>query len=516
YPNINSTHVVELTPDGNTVVFNSRTQVIVADVESGKILQSLDRGVGDPLLSVNHVAVDDDASTVLAGHEDGRLCLWNVASGDLVTCVSGGTLYTETQNQIRYLPTNRYATVRVTASVSVQYIDALTGDRSNSLNMVPGVLMDISPDGGKVLVSRDIRDAGTGTLLLSLEDPGKAEIHNLSYRFSRDGSRVIGASDTILVWDAATGELLVEQPSPLTAPGSWDSDGSVLVLGGGQDDPIVVADVDTLATLYTIPAGDGFAAGWISISADGSRFGVAQGYRTRVYDTADGSLVQEFIHGAGARYSADLSTNVSVAHRWNGEDSVFSDAYPRDVLVVRHQGQEPLLIPTEADHDITSLGISNDGSLLASWEEDFVVVRDAATGTPVDSTLFGPPSISNVPRLDFSPDNRYLRYQLNGRTMLFDLQDDMTRVFNEVYETAFLPGSPTRMLRASGNAVEIFQVETLTAGDAVTMPGDINVLASSIAAERFLVALSGEGGTAVYDAMNGSLLQDFAALAGEG
>jgi hypothetical protein len=276
---------------------------------------------------------------------------------------------------------------------------------------------------------------------------------------------------------------------------SWDAGNGVIVLGGEDtDDPIIVATLETLETLYTIPT-DGFIADWTVMCKDGSRFVVSDGHRIRVYATATGALVREFLPGSSASYSRNLQRHAFAAPLWAGIDPVHLESYPTALLVVRDADGSERRIETEASDDIFALGLSPDGSLIASYEYPWLRVRDVATGSPV----FSFKSEGTNPydsQVLLSEDNGYLLYRIQSNVWLaFSLATPDTKLFSWRGELAFIPGTtPARVLRAKDLAVDVYNVATQGVEETFTLANDVGSLAVAADASAFI---------GVYDTVNG-------------
>ena len=484
---------VDLSADGSRVAFSSGHQVTVAEVDSGKaiILPGLGQYNNDSLL----VVLSDDGTRLASLAMDGHLTSWNVETGQALSRHDVSLpMYSSPISNVRYLPTGHFAEFMLTADNAVTFINVMDGSKEYGIDLGSPMIFDIASDGERVLVGNQVLDLGTGVVLTTLPNL-KEFLQTFMPRFSRDGSRVIYAEDVIKVWDAGTGTLLHSVPSPLGTLASWDAGNGVIVLGGEDtDDPIIVATLETLETLYTIPT-DGFIADWTVMCKDGSRFVVSDGHRIRVYATATGALVREFLPGSSASYSRDLQRYAFAAPRWAGIDPMFLESYPNALLVVRDADGSERRIETEASDDIFALALSPDGSLIASYEYPWLRVREVATGSPVFSFKYEGTKPYDSQVL-LSEDNGYLLYRIQSNVWLaFSLATPDTKLFSWRGELAFIPGTtPARVLRAKDLAVDVYNVATQGVEETFTLANDVGSLAVAADASAFI---------GVYDTVNG-------------
>jgi WD40 repeat protein len=385
---------VAWSPDGTRLATASADQTVrvweTAGARLTLILRHADR--------VEGVAWSSDGMRLAAGGADRLVAVWDAATGDRIVSLRG---HTDSVVEVAWSPdgtrlasASRDRTVKVWSAAPGN--DVLT-HRANP-QMVNGVAMKPAVRATAVAWSRDgarlaaacgpladntikVWEAATGKVLLTFRGPA-GRVDCLTW--SPDGTRLAtgGLDRTVTVWDAANGQKLLAlpgRPAGGMPPGggavgsvAWSPDGKLLASAGAAElDPLLVHEAATGKPVGAIPS-------------------VPGGLRSVVW-SPDGKRL------AAARWRSVVG--------WPAEVMVWDWALGREVLTLRGH----------TESNIRSVAWSADGTHLASAGDDGTVrVWDAASGQEV-LTLRG--HAARVESVAWAPDGTRLASGAWDRTV---------------------------------------------------------------------------------------------------
>jgi WD40 repeat protein len=191
----------------------------VLKLADGKVLQTIEV----PTVEIERMSISSNGAWVFIGDHDGRITLWNAASGKVqmqsrMAHYAGAQAFSRDGKRVAIAP----------ASDPVQVFDTSTGSKICETSRVLGGVqsMAFSRD-GSLLATGDsdtavrIYDAGSGKLIAQNTD---FVLEPLAVTFSADGKQVIasGADKVIVFLDAATG-VAKRKLAKLNQPVSWSS-----------------------------------------------------------------------------------------------------------------------------------------------------------------------------------------------------------------------------------------------------------------------------------------------------
>ncbi|KAF7966502.1 hypothetical protein HWV62_38124, partial [Athelia sp. TMB] len=236
-----------------------------------------------------------------------------------------------------------------------------------------------------------------------------------SLTFSSDGERIASVSDdeTIRVWDARTGELIVGpilgQPGSLTSV-AFSPNGERIVSGSDYK-TICIWDARTGELVAGPFEGHASDVTSVAFSPDGQR--VASGSRdmtVQVWDVQSGELVTGTFQGHKNAVS-------SIAFSPDGE-RIASGSWDKTICVWDARKGALVAGPFEGHtHDVTSVAFSSDGGRIASASWDMSIrMWDAWTGDLVAGPFVGHTDVVNA--VGFSPDGTRVASGSTDKTIL--------------------------------------------------------------------------------------------------
>jgi WD40 repeat protein len=553
---------VAFSPDDARLVSASEDRTLkVWDAAGARLIHSLAGHTG----KINSVAFSSDGAWVLSGSNDKTMKLWDAAAGTLVHTFAG---HTGDVISVAFSPVGRRV-LSLGYDNTIKLWDAATGGLVHTFEEQSGQILvaAFSPDGSRVLSASattiKLWDAATGTPLLTIDahpamiaqrlptvgpsskgssrprrpvDRTYVYWDNKWVAFSPDGSLIgsRGASNTMKLWDAATGALVrtFEGHSRSVNSVAFSPDGR-RVLSGGADGTMKLWDATTGALLHSLK---GRPARSVALSPDGSR--VLSD--TALWDADTGSLLRTLAEQQDLRptritnllaFSPDGSRAVSgdsagtmkmlnmetgaLAHTFGGNSEqatnvVFSPNGAR-VLSRNHSGEWKLW-DAATGTVVRTFGnalFSPDGSRVASHSgyDKTVKLWDAATGAPL-RTLEG--HSGGVDSVAFSPDGGHVLSGSDDKTLkLWDAATGtLVRSFEghagSVWSVAFSTDGRRVLSRSRDGTAILWDAAT---GTLIRSAAKVGAAAFSPDSGRVVVDLDGKLG--LWDAADGAVLRIF-------
>jgi Tol biopolymer transport system component len=240
-------NVIEWSPDGSalllagTINSTTDTSARIIDAASGAVRQVF-RGHRDRVVSG---AFSPDGSLIATGSFDFTVRIWSVATGELVESIDS---FRASVGAIAFSSDGTRMATAGGVGEGVQIFDAATWQplvsiRGDSLGRSYGAIkqLSFSPDDRSLLGATEAYGgvlwsvATARTLRSFIQRRGEL----LRASFSPSGRYVVGGRDSVWIWNAATGERLLQTPGAVYPLGLLDfsPDGSRFVAAGRDSVP---------------------------------------------------------------------------------------------------------------------------------------------------------------------------------------------------------------------------------------------------------------------------------------
>jgi WD40 repeat protein len=391
-------------PDGNTLAGAFTTQVILWDIASGERITTLSGQLFDDAVGYNvgvgKISFSQDGEYLATANMDGLPAVWNLRTSNKVLSLETGMLPSKA---IVYSPDGRLLATAGDEGI-VQVWDAKQGMELFVLNL-GGIIhgLSFSPDGSYLAAASEdgaikVWETGTGGIVSS--PPRQSGIYDIA--FLADGRYATAGQDgTTRVWDALTGQqsLVLAGPSSTVISVDGSPDGKQIITGA-YDGSLRIWDVNPGRELSTIPSHTGIV--WdvayspngeclVSASVDGT---------VKVWDSSSGVLLYS-ISGGDAPTDGFNSLAISpdgtllVSGNVSGTISVWD----------RQSGE---LVASLSGHKnmVVGLAFSPDGKRVASAAWDGTAKVWNLTTQDVISTFTGHLPTALVTGIAFSPDGK--------------------------------------------------------------------------------------------------------------
>ena len=434
----------EFAPDGTAVAGRSGEKSCIWDLRTGEALMEISDGFGFSNFSPDSRSIAAVKRNVL--NRTMTIQVWDMERNERLAEVENPeTSHLLLSSNRRLASYSNY----VIADASVHYWDVEAQKRVEYKisGSAPIRSVSFSPDGRSVVSS--CNDGWlTGSYILHIWDvsTGEAKRKIRAYpgpsAYSPDGRTVAGVSgeDAIGVWDAETGEPVVEfkgySPSSLV----YTPDGKTLAFNNNaihQQGIVRFLDVSTGKAVDALKAPSGWASD-LALSRDGTVLAAAgRKENVHLWDVETRKVLRT-LEGVGYVYSLALSPDGrSIAV--GGEDSIAR------VWTVENGGLKGKMVGHEAPVHLVEY--SPDGRHIASADEDGEIRIWSAKTFALKKKMTG--HVGYVSSVAFSPDSEWLvSGGKDGRILLWKVEDlpilwsDAKRPNSPLFKTALLPTYP--------------------------------------------------------------------------
>ena len=480
---------VAFSPDGKTLAIGDHDgRVGLWDVATGQRTAALAEDS-----TVFGVAFSPDGKTLAVGDGGGRVGLWDVATGQRIAALNEGI----TVRDVAFSPDGKTLAAGDYGG-QVGLWDVATGQRTATLNEGGGTVYDVafSPD-GKTLTAGDgggqvgLWDVATGRRTATLNEGNPV----LSVAFSPDG-KTLAAGDyggQVGLWDVATRQrtAALNEGSGTVFAVAFSPDGKTLAAGdyGGR---VGLWDV---ATGRGAALNEGITVRSVAFSPDGNTLAAGDyGGQVGLWDVATGRRTATLNQGSGTVYGVAFSPDgkTLAAGDYGGQVGLWDVATGRRTATL-NEGSP-----------IFGIAFSPDGKTLAAGDvSGRVDLWDVATGRGVAALAEG----NLVESVAFSPDGKTLAVgDGGGRVGLWDVATgQQIATLNEgggtVFGVAFSPDGKTLAAGDGGGQVGLWDVATGQRTATLNEGSPVLSVAFSPDGKTF-VAGDSVGGVGVWNAAN--------------
>jgi WD40 repeat protein len=396
-------HGLAFSPDGRLLVSGSQDHTVrVWDIQTGRELLCL-RG---HTAQVSGVAFSPDGRRLASGSQDQTVKVWDVRTGQEVLTLRGhsGSIFRVafSPDGHRLVSASQDETVRVwdgTPAEGKADPDCLTlGGHAGSVNIVafhptdPSMVASAGADS-----SVRLWDAESGRQLRVLNVHGG---NLIGLAFSPKGQRLAAAGqpNTVRVWDPTTGQEVPPSPLACNSGGSvaFSPDGRLLALARWSKKSLLIWDAANGELIHELP--NRWVNMGVAFSPDSRHIATANNDGTvRVWDvmTAIEVVSPPLRHGAAA---------TSVAFSPDGK-RLASGSHDRTLKVWDTTTWKPLLVLSDPTGGVLTVAFSPDGKGLAGGSTDATIKVWDETGVKIQ-TLRG--HTGWVTSVAFSPDGKQI------------------------------------------------------------------------------------------------------------
>ena len=503
-------NVIKLSPDKTLLAVAGSAGVWLYDANTGAELALLN-GHTAP---VSSIAFSPYGDILASGSYDGKICLWNPQTRQLLRILSDG----EGVASVTFSPNGK--TVANASGTTIRLWDAHTGEPKASFGNQHSSLSSIifSPN-GETLASEDVNDnvqlwdaqTGVHKATIKSEDNYGSVATGPALAFSPDGTllaRSLGTTMQLL--DAETGEkrATLEEPSDSILSMAFSADGTTLVSAGRYQtmrlwDTRTGAKIAKRVGFLLTPPVPRYR--WqphrlrlVEFLSDGELFATADSRRgvIRLADTNTGE-VRLMLAGYTAPITSIAFSADGTSLAWTEEkDGLNTNIQLWDVQTGQHAATFMAKNPAFRHADFasfSSVSFSPDGETLAGGSSDDGrgFLWDVQT-QQLKATLAGHESYQAIP-IGFSPDGQTLASGSgSGAVRLWDVQTGNSKMTlwghtTAVRSVAFSPdgellasgGETIRLWDARTGAHRVTFVEDTEVGGYLTFSPDSATLASA-------------------------------------
>jgi WD40 repeat protein len=526
-------------PDGTQVATVGETGLQVWDLAAERVELTV------PLpVAAGAIAYSPDGRNIATGHEDGRLLLWDAASGAGLGELEGHTNWVYS---IDFSPDGRRLAstsadgrailwdldsgeAQFTFPGVVRWVSALSFSPDGALLAVPEMADDQTGQDGRV----NVWDTASGTLRLSLMSAGFVAFSpDGAFVATGAGGRGIGAT----IWDlgaslaarAGRESAFLGGHSGLVNDVAFSPDGAYLSTCS-QDTTAKVWEAQTGRELFTLAGHTGAVTG-CAFSPDGRRLLTVGGDGVRIWDVSlPGNEEVMVLLGPGGSGLTSVALSPDGAHLALGNGSGNGDTYLYDaangsllaILTGHSKGVHRLVFSPNggrlatASQDATVKVWDVAGSLARGEGVELLTLSGHGEGLPLGGVVIG------VVDVAYSPDGHLLATGgADGTVRLWDAAvGDLlatSRVYPDesgVWSVAFSPDG--QYLAASSEIpfhdglVKVWRLAGDRIEDALTLdglPARNHILAFSPDGETLLTS---GGQPTLWDSHTGELVRSFA------